>query len=65
MSTHDQARALMNRHYHQVKRRQQSMLNRSAAEIGMEDTADYWSNIQGKPNPSFRTSYDRSGAALS
>jgi hypothetical protein len=55
----------MNRHYHQVKRRQQSMLNRSAAEVGLDDTNDYWSTIQGKPNPSFRVSYDRSGAALS
>ena len=36
MSTQDQARALMMRHHHVVKNRQQSMLSRAAAEIGCE-----------------------------
>jgi hypothetical protein len=67
MSAQDQARALMMRHHHMIKNRQQSMLGRTAAEIGMppEEAAQYWNHIQGKPHPSFRASYDRSNASLS
>jgi hypothetical protein len=66
MSTQEQARALMMRHHHLIKNRQQSMLGRTAAEIGLDlDTDEYWNHIQGKPHPSFRTSYDRSNASLS
>lgn len=66
MSTQEQARALMMRHHHLIKNRQQSMLNRTAAEIGAGlDTTEYWNHIQGKLHPSFRASYDRSGASLS
>jgi hypothetical protein len=66
MSTEQQARALMMRHHQAIKNRQQSMLNRAAAEIGMEaDGSDYWSNIQGKAHPTFRATYDRSNASLS
>lgn len=65
MSTHDQARALMSRHYHSVKNRQQSMLGRAAAEIGIDDTHDYWTTIQGKPQPTFSKNYDRSRSAMS
>ena len=36
MSTQQQARALMMRHHQFVKNRQQSMLSRAAAEIGVE-----------------------------
>jgi len=50
MSTENQARSLMMRHHHMVKNRQQSMLNRTATEVGMEDT-HYWGHIQGKPQP--------------
>lgn len=64
MSTQEQARALMMRHHHIIKNRQQSMLNRAAAEVGLEG-ADYWNQIQGKVHPSFRASYDRSGATMS
>jgi hypothetical protein len=60
----DRARALMMRHHHTIKNRQQSMLSRSAEEVGVDPT-DYWSNIQGKPNPSFRESYDRSHSTMS
>ncbi len=35
MSTQDQARALMMRHSHLVKNRQQAMLVRSAEEVGL------------------------------
>jgi hypothetical protein len=65
MSTQEQARALMMRHHHNIKNRQQSMLGRTASEIGVEVDQDYWSNIQGKAHPTFRKSYDRSGASLS
>ncbi|TVQ44477.1 MAG: hypothetical protein EA365_10175 [Gloeocapsa sp. DLM2.Bin57] len=66
MSTENQARVLMMRHHHNIKNRQQSMLNRAASEIGLDlEGNDYWSNIQGKPNSSFRQSYDRSHASLS
>ena len=65
MSANAKARALMNRHRHIVKNRQQSMLNRAASEIGVDVDNQYWSNIQGKPNSSFRKTYDRSNASLS
>ena len=64
MSTQEQARALMMRHHHLIKNREQSMLSRTAAEIGLEDV-DYWNHIQGKPHPSFRATYDRSSATMS
>lgn len=66
MNTQDQARALMMRHHKMVKNRQQSMLGRTASEIGMDiNGSEYWSTIQGKPQSSFRVSYDRSNASLS
>lgn len=66
MSTEEQARALMMRHHHLIKNRQQSMLGRAAAEVGIDiESADYYGHIQGKLNPSFRASYDRSNASLS
>ena len=55
----------MMRHHQMVKNRQQSMLNRAAAEIGVEVEENYWSTIQGKPQSSFRVTYDRSHASLS
>lgn len=64
MSTENQARSLMMRHHQLVKNRQQSMLNRTATEVGMED-ATYWGHIQGKPQPSLKESYDRSNATMS
>ncbi len=65
MSTQQQARALMLRHHQFVKNRQQSMLSRAAAEIGVEVEKDAWTTVQGKPQSSFRISYDRSNASLS
>jgi hypothetical protein len=64
MSTQEQARALMMRHHHLIKNREQSMLKRAADEIGLDDV-EYWNHIQGKPHPSFRTTYDRSSATMS
>ena len=65
MSAQSQARSLMNRHHHLIKHRQQSLLRRTAAEIGVEVDQDYWANIQGKPNSTFSKTYDRSKASLS
>lgn len=65
MSAEQKARALMNRHHHNIKHRQQSLLSRTAAEIGVDVDANYWSTIQGKPNSGFSQTYDRSNAALS
>lgn len=64
MSTEDQARFRMLRNHHNVKNRQQSMLSRTAEEIGLE-SSDYWTTIQGKPKSSFRQLYDRSGGSMS
>lgn len=65
MSAQDRARALMMRHRHAIKNRQQSMLGRVNAEIGMPGDVDYWSSIQGKPSADASRSYGRSGSALS
>lgn len=66
VSAKDMARALMLGHHAFIKRRQQSMLGRVAAEVGLDAEASrYWSHIQGKVNPGFRSTYDRSSAALS
>ena len=64
MSTQDRSRSLMMRHSHMVKNRQQSMLTRAAAEVGI-DAGDYCTKIQGKMRSDFRTSYDRSGSSMS
>ncbi len=65
MSSTSQSRSLMNRHHHSIKHRQQSLLRRTAAEIGVEVDSDYWASIQGKPNSGFSKTYDRSNVALS
>jgi len=65
MSDQDQARALMTRHHHIIKHRQQAMLGRLAAEVGLPiSAANFWNHIQGQPHPSFRKSYDRSAVSL-
>jgi hypothetical protein len=64
MDVKNQARALMMRHHNTIKNRQQSMLNRAGAEVGIEPD-NYWDSIQGKPHPSFSESYDRSGSSMS
>ena len=65
MSAQQKARALMNRHHHNIKNRQQSLLTRTAAEIGVDVDSNYWTSIQGKPSSNFSKTYDRSDAALS
>jgi hypothetical protein len=66
MSTQDQARALMMRHYQQVKNRHQSMLERTGEELGLPgEMSQYWNPIQGKLDPATRITYDRSNATMS
>jgi hypothetical protein len=66
MDTKQQARALMMRHHKMIKNRQQSMLGRAAAEIGMDiHASEHWTTIQGKPLPNATRSYDRSHSAAS
>ena len=66
MSAQEQARSLMIRHHQFVKNRQQSMLCRAAAEVGLPaEAANYWGHIQGKPHSENQISYDRSQATMS
>jgi hypothetical protein len=65
MSTQEQARALMMRHHQMVKNRQQSMLNRAAAEVGLDTDSEYQSRIQGAFPGNIQADYDRSNASLS
>jgi len=66
LSLADKARLLMMHHGHAIKVRQQAMLERSAEKVGLTmGTSDYWNRIQGKVHPTFRLTYDRSGATLS
>ncbi len=60
MSTQEQARALMMRHHHIVKNRQQSMLNRTASEVGLDGIE----NAIDDRNYSSRNNSDRSGTAI-
>ncbi|MBW4665195.1 MAG: hypothetical protein KME01_13495 [Chroococcus sp. CMT-3BRIN-NPC107] len=60
MSTQEQARALMMRHHHLVKNRQQSMLNRTATEVGL----DALENSIDERNNSHRNNSDRPGTAV-
>lgn len=66
MSTQDQVRALMLRHHHMIKNREQCMLSRVASEIGMPaETAHFWNHIQGKPHPTLASNYERSHVSMS
>lgn len=67
VSIEERARELMMNHHKMVKRRQQAMLTRLAASVGLdaETTSQYWGHIQGKVQPGFWDSYDRSHASIS
>lgn len=67
LSMENKARAMMLNHHRSIKRRQQNMLTRLDAEVGLtaHEAARYWNHIQGKVHPSFWATYDRSHAALS
>ncbi len=66
LNLEEKARALNLSNCHSIKKRQQSMLSRAAAEVGLaSDISNYWNRIQGKVHPSFRASYTRSSVSLS
>lgn len=60
------ARNLFIRHHQRSRKREQGMMVRLAAEVGIpvEDAASYASRIQGEMPHNF-SNYDRSGAAMS
>jgi hypothetical protein len=65
MSVQDQARALMVRHRHMIRNREQTMLTRKEVELGMPaESAHIVSGAKGGVDPSF-DSYDRSNVGLS
>ncbi|PSB30660.1 DUF4278 domain-containing protein [Stenomitos frigidus] len=64
-SIQDQARALTMNHHRAMKKRQQVMLVRSAAEVGMSSTASHWERLQETFNPVFQATYDRSHVGMS
>jgi hypothetical protein len=65
MTIQDQARALMVRHRHMIRNREQSMLTRKAVEIGMPaENAHIAPEAKGGINPGMET-YDRSTVGLS
>jgi len=59
------ARALMQSHHQFVRNRQQSLLSRSADQVGLANASENWGRIQGKIHPTFWADYDRSGATMS
>jgi hypothetical protein len=62
----DMARNLFIRHHQRMRRREQGMMVRLAAEVGIpvEEAAHYESHIQGKMPHDF-SAYDRSSTAMS
>lgn len=65
-SIRDRARNLMMDHHRAVKRRQQAMLSRSNAKVGLSNQDSlYWNHIRGEVHPSFGDSYDRGHVAFS
>ncbi|WP_460195061.1 glutamine synthetase inactivation factor IF7A [Thermosynechococcus sp. FA-CM-4201] len=65
-TVNEMARSLAIAHHVMIKSREQTLLARVAEAIGMPVTAaHYWNQIQGKVNPVFGATYDRSHVALS
>lgn len=67
LSVQNRARVLMMNHHRKVKQRQQAMLSRSDARVGLPtaEASRFWNHIQGKVHPSFGENYDRSAASFS
>ncbi|WP_233222896.1 hypothetical protein [Chroococcidiopsis sp. CCALA 051] len=67
LSVREQARALMMQHHRQIKQREQSMLSRAGAKVGLstEEATRFWNHIQGMTRTSFWTTYDRSHVGMS
>lgn len=60
------SRALLTHHHQNIKNREQSLLTRMVAQMGLPAAAGhYWNQIQGKINPNLWISYDRSHATMS
>lgn len=66
-SIQERARGLMMDHHRMIKQREQSMLSRLNAQVGLpaDEAGRYWNHIQGKVHPTLGESYDRSHAAFS
>uniref|UniRef100_A0A832H4R2 Uncharacterized protein n=1 Tax=Oscillatoriales cyanobacterium SpSt-402 TaxID=2282168 RepID=A0A832H4R2_9CYAN len=64
MDTQAQARALMLRHQHLIKNREQCLLSRAATEIGMPAEIAMRNAEHGKARP-YCSAYDRSNVGLS
>lgn len=66
MSIESRARALMHGHHHSIKNRQQSLLDRTAAEAGIPmDAMSHSSHVQGKLAHDISAVCDRSAASMS
>lgn len=67
LSVQEQARDLMMQHHRQIKQREQSMLSRVGAKVGLpiEEATHFWNHIQGMTHTSFWTTYDRSHVGMS
>jgi hypothetical protein len=66
MSVQQQARALMSRHHQLIQNREQSMLLRAGAEVGIDvDITRFHSHVQGMTPYNFGQSLDRSHATMS
>lgn len=67
LTIQDRARSLMMNRHRSVKRRQQAMLSRLDAEVGIsaDEASRFWNHIQGQVHPSFWATYERSHATIS
>jgi hypothetical protein len=67
LSVQEQARNLMMQHHRQIKQREQSMLSRVGAEVGLstQEATRFLNHIQGMTHTSFWTTYDRSHVGMS
>ncbi|HIK25727.1 MAG: DUF4278 domain-containing protein [Thermosynechococcus sp. Uc] len=60
------SRVILTHHHQVIKNREQSLLTRMIAQMGLPVAAGhYWNQIQGKIKPQLWTSYDRSPATMS
>ncbi|WP_298611264.1 DUF4278 domain-containing protein [uncultured Thermosynechococcus sp.] len=60
------SRVILTHHHQVIKNREQSLLTRMIAQMGLPAAAGhYWNQIQGKIKPQLWTSYDRSPATMS
>ena len=66
MKVSSEVRRLIMLNRTRLKNRQQSLLSRAAAQVGIStELVSFWGHIQGKVQPTFRTNYERSHATMS